>query len=193
VLDHGGDVNIEDNEGDTPLFVAETVETARCLVEELGADINHQNDVGLTVRLLFFPPCIRRVGSVRKGRGRGLIGRRQSKALDMIEDDGNFLHVVAYLHERMSGGAGEENGVLPPASGNVHVSYTTMGVPDDMGVLVADERQQRIAEIAEFADLDSQEAQRALRELITGVVRDSDRVGEEPGSERNVRPRQGGQ
>lgn len=48
-------MNIEDNEGDTPLFVAETVETARCLVEELGADINHQNDVGLTVRLLFFP------------------------------------------------------------------------------------------------------------------------------------------
>ena len=46
---HGGDVNIQDAEGDTPLFVVETVEAARVLVEELGADADHRNSNGLTV------------------------------------------------------------------------------------------------------------------------------------------------
>lgn len=48
VLEHGGNVNIEDHDGDTPLFVAETVEVARVLVEELHADPNHRNESGLT-------------------------------------------------------------------------------------------------------------------------------------------------
>lgn len=45
-------MNLSDDDGDTPLFVAETVETARCLVEELGADVAHRNHAGLTVGLL---------------------------------------------------------------------------------------------------------------------------------------------
>ncbi|KAI5840370.1 ankyrin repeat-containing domain protein, partial [Tricharina praecox] len=48
VRSHGGNVNLSDDDGDTPLFVAETVETARCLVEELGADVAHRNHAGLT-------------------------------------------------------------------------------------------------------------------------------------------------
>ena len=46
---HGGDANVEDFEGDTPLFVVENVETARVLVEELGAKVGHRNKEGLTV------------------------------------------------------------------------------------------------------------------------------------------------
>ncbi|KAF8458989.1 hypothetical protein BGX38DRAFT_1264706 [Terfezia claveryi] len=48
VLEHGGDANIQDHDGDTPLFVAETVEVAKTLVEELHADPNHQNESGMT-------------------------------------------------------------------------------------------------------------------------------------------------
>ncbi|KAF3905481.1 Tankyrase-2 [Dactylellina cionopaga] len=48
VNEYGGDVNIRDDDGDTPLFTAETVEVARCLVEELGADWACTNDDGLT-------------------------------------------------------------------------------------------------------------------------------------------------
>lgn len=54
VREHGGDANVTDHDGDTPLFVAETVETARCLVEELGADVDHRNESGLTVRVQVF-------------------------------------------------------------------------------------------------------------------------------------------
>ncbi|EWC48386.1 hypothetical protein DRE_02155 [Drechslerella stenobrocha 248] len=48
VNEHGGDINIRDDDGDTPLFTSESVEVARCLVEELGADWEHQNDIGVT-------------------------------------------------------------------------------------------------------------------------------------------------
>jgi ankyrin repeat protein len=46
---HNGNPNITDHDGDTPLFFVETVETARCLVEELGADPSLKNNSGLTV------------------------------------------------------------------------------------------------------------------------------------------------
>lgn len=42
-------MNVTDNDGDTPLYVVENVETARFLVEH-GATINRQNDEGISVR-----------------------------------------------------------------------------------------------------------------------------------------------
>lgn len=44
----GGDVNVKDADGDTPLFTCETVDAARWLVEH-GADAAHKNGEGLTV------------------------------------------------------------------------------------------------------------------------------------------------
>ena len=44
----GGDVNIIDEDGDTPLYVVENVETARYLVEH-GAVVNHRDNEGVTV------------------------------------------------------------------------------------------------------------------------------------------------
>ncbi|KAL8870309.1 MAG: hypothetical protein Q9174_003617, partial [Haloplaca sp. 1 TL-2023] len=41
-------VNIKDEDGETPLFVVETVETARILVEELGCDTEIKNEEGMT-------------------------------------------------------------------------------------------------------------------------------------------------
>lgn len=43
----GGDMNITDDEGDTPLFSVEDVQTAK-LVIELGGDPKHQNNEGQT-------------------------------------------------------------------------------------------------------------------------------------------------
>lgn len=41
-------VNITDEDGDTPLFTVEDVETARILVEEFGANARHENSAGDT-------------------------------------------------------------------------------------------------------------------------------------------------
>jgi hypothetical protein len=42
-------VNITDNDGDTPLYTVETVETARFLVEH-GATVDRTNNEGVSVR-----------------------------------------------------------------------------------------------------------------------------------------------
>ncbi|KAI0649256.1 ankyrin [Trametes meyenii] len=47
LVSRGGDVNVTDNDGDTPLYVVESIETARWLVEH-GATVNRQNDEGLS-------------------------------------------------------------------------------------------------------------------------------------------------
>jgi hypothetical protein len=44
----GGDVNLRDDDGDTPLYVVESVEMARWLVER-GADVGVVNEEGLSV------------------------------------------------------------------------------------------------------------------------------------------------
>lgn len=41
-------VNVTDSDLDTPLFVCETVEAARCLIEEFHANAKHTNSEGLT-------------------------------------------------------------------------------------------------------------------------------------------------
>lgn len=41
-------VNTTDSDGDTALFVCESVDAARCLVEEYSADAAHKNNEGLT-------------------------------------------------------------------------------------------------------------------------------------------------
>lgn len=47
LIKEGGDVNIKDSDGDTPLHACESVEAAKLLVG-LGADLNIKNDEGLT-------------------------------------------------------------------------------------------------------------------------------------------------
>jgi ankyrin repeat protein len=48
-MSSGGDVNVTDNDGDTPLYTVEDVPTARFLVEH-GAIIARQNLEGVSVR-----------------------------------------------------------------------------------------------------------------------------------------------
>jgi len=48
LVEKGGDINIADDDGETPLFVVEQVGMARLIVE-LGGDPNHRNLEGVTV------------------------------------------------------------------------------------------------------------------------------------------------
>jgi hypothetical protein len=48
----GGNVNVTDEDGDTPLYTVENIETARFLVDN-GADPAWLNNEGLTVCLAF--------------------------------------------------------------------------------------------------------------------------------------------
>lgn len=48
LMANGGDINIQDKEGDTPLHHVEDLATAKFLVEELKADFSIKNDEGQT-------------------------------------------------------------------------------------------------------------------------------------------------
>jgi hypothetical protein len=50
----GGDINLRDDDGDTPLYVVETVEMARWMIER-GADWSVVNEEGLSVSLISYP------------------------------------------------------------------------------------------------------------------------------------------
>ncbi|GEQ70219.1 hypothetical protein JCM33374_g3895 [Metschnikowia sp. JCM 33374] len=48
LVSRGGDINIQDNEGDTPLHHVEDVETAKFIVEQLKGDYKIKNEEGQT-------------------------------------------------------------------------------------------------------------------------------------------------
>jgi ankyrin repeat protein len=50
LLDQGADIDIADNDGDTPLYTVESIPIARYLVEH-GATIDRLNLEGVSVRL----------------------------------------------------------------------------------------------------------------------------------------------
>lgn len=47
LLEHGGDINIEDFDKDTPLYVCEHVDLAQFLVDR-GANVHHKNNEGVS-------------------------------------------------------------------------------------------------------------------------------------------------
>jgi len=58
LISKGGDVNVTDSDGDTPLYVVEDVATARFLVEH-GAIVDHRNFEGVSVRAATLEPVTR--------------------------------------------------------------------------------------------------------------------------------------
>lgn len=54
-LNAGGDVNITDDDGDTPLYTVENIETARFLVDH-GALVARQNIEGISVNTRPYEP-----------------------------------------------------------------------------------------------------------------------------------------
>ena len=177
VLEHGGNVNIQDHDGDTPLFVAETVEVAKALVEELHADPTHRNESGLTVRTPTLDVYISTVNNLQ--------------AAEAIAEDGEYPLVAEYLRSVQCSNQGLREclnnhtplgGSLPR---NLSVRLDTV---EDVGDLppVDEEFRQRIQGLADRGDFNSEEGQRELRELVTEAVHQHVL---EPDSTRNVRPR----
>ncbi|RPA95333.1 ankyrin [Choiromyces venosus 120613-1] len=167
VRTHGGDVNAQDVEGDTPLFVAETVEVARILVEELGADVGHKNLMGLSAADTIeedgqFPLVAAYLRGLEAGAGGGGSGE---------DEEGGMTYPKPPPGISVDLSAAEDTSeTLPP---------------------VDDALRRKIEELATREDFNSEETQRELRSLVTQAVHDHVMdTGEE--EERSVRPRQEG-
>ena len=146
VQKYNADVNILDEDGETPLFATEKVDVAKCLVEELGADSSIRNSEGQTAE--------------------DKIG----------EEEGEAHEVYQYLRSRRTGTEPAPAGVIetegvhppPPLPEGVKVNMGTM--EEDAAEAPDPEIRRRIEELAAREDYDSEEVQRQLRELVQDVV-----------------------
>lgn len=147
VLKYNVDVNMRDEDGDSPLFTAENVEVARCLVEELRADWGIRNAEGKTA---------------------------EEK---IAEDEGEAHEVCQYLRglrvggEAASAGVVESEGVhlLPPLPAGVKINVGTME-EEAAGEAPDPDIRRRIEELAARDDFQTEEGQRQLRDLVSEVV-----------------------
>ena len=156
------DPNIKDEDGETALFVVESVESAQCLLEELGADPTSQNNEGLNAE-----ERIRAEGEY-------------PTVADFLRES----RVVGLL----AGGEGPSTGNEshpPPLPPNVKIHLGTMEdsqAAEDTEVDL--EFRRRIEELAARDNFRGEEGQKQLRELITDAIRGAGRE-----DERQVRPR----
>ena len=157
------DPNMKDEDGETALFVVESVGAAQCLLEELGADLTVKNDEGITAEEKI---------------------RTEGDYTTVAE----FLRETRVI----GAPAGEkaqstENGSYPPPlPPNVKIHLGTMEDSQVTGEEIeADpDFRRRIEELAARNDFKGEEGQKELRGLITDAIRGASRE-----DERNVRPR----
>ena len=146
------DVNIKDEDGETPLFVVETVEAAQCLLEELKADASVRNAEGMTAE-----------EKIRTDGDNITISDflREARLRTDSGADGDSSRT-------------ESNGDhLPPLPPNVRMHLGSVEDEETLGDAsqVNPEFRQRIEELAAREDFQGDEGQRQLRELITDAVR----------------------
>lgn len=157
------DVDLMDEDGETALFVVETVECAKVLVEELHADITIRGEEGQSPR------------------------ERLAEDGDFPEV-AVYLRMRELETEVNGGGEALTNGVFHPphVPEGLSVDIGTMD-PEDAGEVVDPELRRRIEELAARPDFEGESGQEALRNLITEAIRGD--LDDHLGQEREVRQR----
>ncbi|RDA94384.1 hypothetical protein CP533_3819 [Ophiocordyceps camponoti-saundersi (nom. inval.)] len=150
------DVNLKDQDNDTALFVVETVEAAKLLVEELGADIRHRGSDGLTAVEWIeaegeFPAVVAYLKKV------------------MAVGHGVESPVAATA--------------VPPEG--INVTMTTMDPIEDIPGEVNPEFRRRIEEFAQRDDINTADGQADLRKLVEDALANQG-LGEEQNVRRKL-------
>ncbi|KAK3306841.1 uncharacterized protein B0T15DRAFT_393021 [Chaetomium strumarium] len=152
-------VDIKDEDGETALFVVETVDAARILVEELGLDAKLQNSEGQTAR-------------------EKIEGEAEWPAV---------AEYLQSLETGSSSANAARNGSdigLPPVPEGLEVRMGTMDAEEAEEQQPDPEFRRRIEELAAREDFQTPEGQAELRRLVEEAI-----SGQGFGDERSVRPR----
>lgn len=161
--------DLRDEDGETALFVVETPEAARVLVEELGLDPRMRNFEGLTPAEKMesegeWPEVVAYYRGAEERLGPGVPPL-----------DGQGIG---------GGGGGAVVMQLPPAPEGLEVTVGTMSEAEVGGLQPDPEFRRRIEELAARDDFQTPEGQAELRRLVEEAI-----SGEGFAEERNVRPR----
>lgn len=142
-------VDLRDEDAETALFVVETVEAARCLVEELGLDAGIRGDDGMTA------------AEKINAEGDFLLVAEYLQGLDEKEASGSVLVAVD----------------LPTPPPGVSVAVDAMSIADaesstaTTATIEPDpEFRRRIEELASREDFHTQGGQTALRQLVEDAL-----------------------
>ncbi|KAK1246469.1 hypothetical protein MKX08_000271 [Trichoderma sp. CBMAI-0020] len=166
------DVNIKDEDNETALFVVETPEAAKALVE-LGVDVMHRG-----------------VDVMHRGVDVMHRGVEGFTAREKIEGEAEFPDVAAYLATVESERAGEEleataAEIARNAPEGMKVTVGTMDETQDIPAEFDPEFRRRIEELAQREDFNTAEGQADLRKLVEEAL-----VDQGLSEERNVRSKQ---
>ena len=153
------DVNTKDEDGETALFVTETVEAAQLLCEELKIDQNIRNAEGETA-------------------GEKILQEGDYTAIADYLRAHSASGTASDIDHRNG-----DNGRAPPLPPNVRMQVGTLEDPEALGEVADPSLRRRIEELAAREDFQGEDGQRQLRELITDAVKEVSR------EEREVRPR----
>ncbi|EDN03603.1 ankyrin repeat protein [Histoplasma capsulatum] len=150
-------VNLVDEDGETCLFVTESVDVARCLIEELGVDRGHKNHLGLKAEESIasdgeFPYLIEYLQGSQAG-----------------DCPGQLLQSSISIPPNVTVNVG--NMPDPAADGD--------GAPDP-------EFKRRIEEFAARENFHTEEGQRELRQLVTDALKDVNADTQERGVRRRT-------
>jgi uncharacterized protein len=156
-------VDLKDEDGETALFVIETVEAARVLVEELGLDPTIRSSESLTARE----------------------GLEAEAELPEVVEYLRSLETDTPAVNGTTNGDASETLVLPSVPEGLQVTMGTMDEAEEDGQQPDPEFRRRIEELAARGDFDTPAGQAELRRLVEAAV-----AGEGLGEERSVRPRQ---
>ncbi|KAH8177754.1 ankyrin repeats (many copies) domain-containing protein [Sarocladium implicatum] len=154
------DVDLRDEDGETALFVVETTEAAKVLVEELGANPNHQGAEGLTAR-------------------------QKIEAEGDFPAVAAYLTSVEAPEDPAATAAAVMPEVIPPPPEGMSVTVGTMDESQDVPQEIDSAFRRRIEELAQRDDFEMPTGQAELRRLVEDAV-----SGEALGEERSVRSKQ---
>ncbi|KAI1430408.1 hypothetical protein F5Y12DRAFT_21983 [Xylaria sp. FL1777] len=158
------DVNLRDEDDETALFVVETVEAAKVLVEELGAELMIKGSDGYSA------------------------SQKIAEEGD-FPDVAEYLRLkeaerAQTLSNGVNGEPAQDANHVPPLPEGLNLSVSTITPAENNENEVDPEFRRRIEELAQRGDFHSQEGQAALRQLV------QDAISNENLADRNVRPRQ---
>lgn len=134
-------VDLRDEDGETALFVVETVEAARVLVDELGLDAKIQNAEGQTAR----------------------------EKIEAEGDWPEVAEYLLSLEAGSSSANGAANG-LPPVPEGLKVTVGTVDEAEAEGQQPDPEFRRRIEELAAREDFQTPEGQAELRRLVEDAI-----------------------
>lgn len=173
IRDFNVNVDLRDEDGETALFVVETVEAARVLVEELGADLTAKGSEGITARERIaeegdFPEVADYLTT--------------KEAASLPSGTLNGINATGAIANGTS--SSDDDTTAPALPGGLRLTVGTMDPGEEDDAEVDPVLRRRIEELAEREDFHTEAGQAELRRLVEEAISGG------TDSDRNVRARQ---